>query len=152
MRYPCSQWMSVVAAPRALAPLTTALDVTEEAVAHSTFSPPPFGHAPRYYALHWPLLHHRCPLPMNHPELSDRAKRITSSPCPSCTKSMPAVPASEAGPRDLPAVIFLHEQLTGGGGCHNRRQGAPPRPPLRPLRPLSRPFTGVSSPSACAPL
>jgi hypothetical protein len=46
-------------------------------------------------------------------ELSDRAKRSAPSPRPSCTKSMPGAPASEAGQRDCPTVVFLRElQMT----------------------------------------
>jgi hypothetical protein len=43
---------------------------------------------------------------------SPTAKRSASSLRPSCTKSLPAAPTSEAGPRDFPAVIFLCEHLT----------------------------------------
>jgi hypothetical protein len=57
---------------------------------------------------------HRCPSPMSHPELSSRAKRSASSPCPSCTKSLPAAPAGEAGTQDFPVVIFLCEHHTSG--------------------------------------
>jgi hypothetical protein len=38
----------------------------------------------------------------------------TPSPRPSCTKSLPVAPASEAGQWDSPAVVFLCEHLTGG--------------------------------------
>jgi hypothetical protein len=55
-----------------------------------------------------------CLPPTSHPELSNQAQRRASSLHPSCTKSLPAAPASEARPRDFPAVIFLHEHLTGG--------------------------------------
>jgi hypothetical protein len=54
----------------------------------------------------------RCSSPTSRPELSDRAKKSASSPRPSCTKSMPAAPASEAGAWDFPVVIFLCEHLT----------------------------------------
>jgi hypothetical protein len=57
---------------------------------------------------------HRCLSPMSCPKLSERAKRNASSPCPSCTKSLPAAPASEAGPWDFPAVVFLCEHLASG--------------------------------------
>jgi hypothetical protein len=79
------RWQPVLAAPRGLAPHTTTPDVIEEVVAHSTFSPPPFGCAPS-----------------------------CSAPCSSCTKSLSAAPASEAEPRDFPAVVFLREHLAGG--------------------------------------
>jgi hypothetical protein len=55
-----------------------------------------------------------CSSPTSHPELSHRAKRSASSPCPSYTKSLPARPASEVRPWDFPVVVFLHEHLTGG--------------------------------------
>jgi hypothetical protein len=61
-----------------------------------------------------PLFPNRCPSLMRHPELSERAKRSSSSPRPSCTKSLPTAPASEARPRDFPAVVFLCECLTNG--------------------------------------
>jgi hypothetical protein len=95
-------------------------------VAHSTFSPPPFDHAPCCSAPHRPLLCCRCPSQISHPELSDRAKRSDSSSCPSCTKGLPAAPASKARPWDLPAVIFLREHLTGS--CLRRLFPHPHRP------------------------
>jgi hypothetical protein len=64
-------------------------------------------HTSRYCA-------HRCPSPMSCLELSDQAKRSASSPRPSCTESLPAVPAGEAGPRDFPVIVFLHERHTSG--------------------------------------
>jgi hypothetical protein len=79
------------------------------------FPLPPFSGTPRRRsAPRRPLLRRRCPSPTSQTELSDRAKRSASSPCPSCTKSLPAVPASEAGPRDFPVVVFLREHLAGG--------------------------------------
>jgi hypothetical protein len=73
----------------------------------------------------------RFPSPMSRSELSDQAKRSASSPRPTCTKSMPAEPASEAGPRDFPAIIFLRERLTGGSPLqlfpHPAASSAPPR-------------------------
>jgi hypothetical protein len=107
-------WPPVVAAPRGLAPLTTAPDVTKGAVAHFALSPHSFGHAPRCSAPCRSLLHRCCPSPMSCPELSNRTKKSTSSPRPSYTDSLLAAPAGEAGPRDFPAVVFLHEHLTGG--------------------------------------
>jgi hypothetical protein len=107
------QWPLVVTAPRVLVPLTTAPDITDEAVTHSALSPPPFGCTPHYSAPLRPLLHYRGPSPMNRPELSDPAKRSTSSPRPSYTKSQPAALASEAEPWDFPAIVFLREHFTG---------------------------------------
>jgi hypothetical protein len=95
-------------------PPTVAPDVTEDAITHSALSPPPFDCAPRCSTSHQPLVHQRCPLLMSCPEQSDRTKRSASSPRPSWTKSPPAAPASEAGPWDFPAVIFLCEHLVGG--------------------------------------
>jgi hypothetical protein len=47
-------------------------------------------------------------------ELSDGTKRSAPSPRPSCTKSLPATPDSEARHWDSFAVIFLREHLTDG--------------------------------------
>jgi hypothetical protein len=47
-------------------------------------------------------------------ELSDRTKGSALSPCPSCTKNLPASPSSKARPRDSPTVFFLHEHIAGG--------------------------------------
>jgi hypothetical protein len=78
------------------------------AVTHLALSPPPFGHAPRCSVPRRPLHHRHCPSPMRHPELSDRTKRSALSPHPSCTKRLPAAPASEAGPWDFLTIIFPH--------------------------------------------
>jgi hypothetical protein len=96
------QWPPVVTAHMGCPPPIIAPDVTEEAAAQFTFPLPPFGRAPRCSALHWPPLHRRRPSSMSHPKLSDRAKRSASSPCPSGTRSLSAVPANKAGPRDFP--------------------------------------------------
>jgi hypothetical protein len=125
------RWPPVVAAPRGLAPLTTTPEVTEEAITHSALSPPLFGHAPRCSASRWPLLRCRCPSQMSCPELSDWTKRSASSPRPSDTRSLPAAPSSEAGPRDFPVVLFLRQHLTGGSLLrlfpHPAASSAPPR-------------------------
>jgi hypothetical protein len=55
-----------------------------------------------------------CSSLMSHPKLYDWAKRSASSLCPSCAKSLPAVPASEAGPWDFPTTVFLRERLASG--------------------------------------
>jgi hypothetical protein len=94
-------------------PLTTSPDVTEGGVSHLTLSPASFGRGPRCSTPCQPLLCLHCPSSMSRPELSDRTQRSASSPCPSCTESLPTAPASQTGPRDFPAVIFLHEHLTG---------------------------------------
>jgi hypothetical protein len=89
-------------------PLTTALSPTSPFPSHhSAVLLAALLHTSRYYA-------HRCPSPMSCLELSDQAKRSTSSPRPSCTESLPAVPAGEAGPRDFPVIVFLHERHTSG--------------------------------------
>jgi hypothetical protein len=96
-------------------PLIPAPNVTEEAATHSAFPLPPFGRAPRCYALHWPPLLPLLPVADEPPpELSNRAKRSALSSRPSCTKSLPAAPASEAGQQDSPAIVFLREHLAGG--------------------------------------
>jgi hypothetical protein len=115
-RRPYSQWLcsphrerSVPVAtgrhhPPELPPLTTAPVVTEEAIAHFAFTcPPPFGHAPHCSAPLWSPLR---PSPTSRPELSVWVKRSALSPCPSYIQSLPAAPASEAGPRD-----FLRRRL-----------------------------------------
>jgi hypothetical protein len=93
------QWPPVVATHVGCPPppLTTALDVTEEVISHFAF---PSHHSAALLAA---LLRavccfiRHCPSPMSRQELSDRAKMSASSPCPSCTKSLAAAPASEAG-------------------------------------------------------
>jgi hypothetical protein len=147
----------------ACSPLTTAPDVTEKDIAHTAFSHPPFSGASHCFAPHRSLLRRRCPSPMSRPELSASTKRSASSPRPSCTKSLPTAPASKAGPRDFPTVIFLHEHLTAGSLLHlfptpltpqqaSYRRGARSRSLLRPPRSLPQPLTGISSPSAHTPL
>jgi hypothetical protein len=78
------------------------------------FSHFPFSRMTHYSTPHRSLLHHYCSSLMSHPKLSDWAKRSTLSLRPSCTKSLPAAPASEARPRDFPTAIFLYERLTSG--------------------------------------
>jgi hypothetical protein len=78
----------------------------------------------------------RCLSPMSHPELSNRAKRSASSPRPSCTKSLPAAPASEAGPQDFPVVVFFHERLAGGSPLRLFPHPHRPRSKLRAAKEL----------------
>jgi hypothetical protein len=105
------RWPPVAAAPRGLAPLTPALDIAYEVAHHSAppshcSAPPPRCSAPP-----------QPPLCLSSPtasELSDRTKGSASSQRPSCTKSLPTAPSSEARQRDSPAVVFLHEHLISG--------------------------------------
>jgi hypothetical protein len=55
-------WPSVIATHVGWPPLTTALDVTEEAITHFTFPLPPFGRTPCCSAPH--RLLHQPPLPV----------------------------------------------------------------------------------------
>jgi hypothetical protein len=153
------RWPPVVAVHVGWPLLSTTPDVIQGSHRPFHFSPPSFGRTPRCFALKQSLLR---PSPTSHPELSDRAKRSASSLCPSCTKSLSVGPASGAGPRDFPAVVFLHERLTGDSLLrsfpHSTDPAAsyapprtPPRPLLRPPQPLLQPLTDVSSPSARTP-
>jgi hypothetical protein len=141
------RWPPVVAA------LTTALDVTEGAVAHFALSPPSFGHAPRCSALCRPLLqrcfsplpqgmpHHRAPpAPRACPQhrLAKPGHR-TSPPSSSSVSTSPTIASSACSP-----TLSTPQRAP-------RRQRAPPRPPLRPPRPLPWTLTGVSSLLAHAP-
>jgi hypothetical protein len=108
------QWPPVITAHMGWPLLSTALDVIRGSCHPFRFSPPHLAArlaallcVGRYFA-------HRCPSLMSHPELSNRAKRSASSLRPSYAKSLPAAPASEAGPQDFLAVIFLHERLISG--------------------------------------
>jgi hypothetical protein len=108
------RWPLVVAAPRGLLP--PPLPLLRTSPRKSSPTPLfPLSHSATLLAA---LLRasrcftHHCPSAMSRPELSDQAKGSASSPRPSCTKSLPAASAHEAGPRDFPVVIFLREDLT----------------------------------------
>jgi hypothetical protein len=151
-------WRAIGASGHRLSPphvawphLTTALDVTEEVVVHSTFPPPLFGHAHHCSAPRRALLHCCCLSPMSRPKLSDRAKRCTSSPRLTCTKSLPAAPASETGPREFPAVVFLYEHLTGGGLLRLFPHPINPTASSAPLRSSSPTSSSTTSTTPSAP-
>jgi hypothetical protein len=115
MRRPSSRWPPVVATPRGLPPPITALDVTEEAAAHSAFPLPMFSHAPRCSALHqpplcppWPVAEEPSPSCLIGPK---GASRHGAPPVPkACSQRRLAKP----GHRIFSTVIFLREHLAGG--------------------------------------
>jgi hypothetical protein len=125
-------WPPVVTAPRGLAPLITAPDVTVEAIADSTFPLPPFSHAPRCSTPRWPPLH-------------------LSSPRPSCTKNLPTAPASDSGQRDSPAVIFVREHLIGGSLLRLFPQPANPAASSAPPKSSSPTTSSATSTTRSAP-
>jgi hypothetical protein len=158
------QWPPVVAAPRGLAPSYHCSERHWGSYRPLCFSPPTLWSRSSLLcsapATASPTVaHHQ----WGSPELSDQAKRSVSSPRPSCTKSLPAAPASEAGPQDFPrrhlppwathrtAAFFDCSPTPLTPQWVLRRQGAPPQPLLRPPRPLLRQLTCASAPSARAP-
>jgi hypothetical protein len=130
------RWPLVVAAHVGWSPLTTAPDITKEAIAHFAFPSHCFTH--------------RCPLPMSHPELSDQAKRSASSPRPSCTESLPTAPVSEAGPRDFPhptdPAATSAPQKSSSSTTSLATSTTPLAPHLRPLPVIVRTAAEASSP------
>jgi hypothetical protein len=150
-------WLPVIAAHVGWPLLSTASNISEEAIAHST-SPPPIrahssllcfvlaaaspavarrrGAAPSCLTGPKGAPCHRAP-PTPRPCLQRRKPGHDISPSSSSSvNASPATARSDYSPTRQQASL---------------RQGAPPRPPLRPPRPLLRPLTGVSSPSTRAP-
>jgi hypothetical protein len=94
-------------------PVITALNVTEEATAHSAFPLPPFGHAPHCSAPHRPPL--RPPSPITNeaaPSCPTRPKGVSRHRAPPAPRACPQHRLAKPGHRISPAVIFPHEQLT----------------------------------------